>query len=99
MDAIKSAEIPAEDKLNFMKIYGKNSKDWNIPRSAKAKQFALDMILFMLTDAQNQKVGTYVNLHDKAIRWLIKEAQEILKKEPTLLEIEGPIRITGDFHG
>jgi len=22
-----------------------------------------------------------------------------LKKEPTLLEIEGPIRITGDFHG
>jgi len=52
-----------------------------------------------LTEASNFKVGTYVNLQDKAIRWLIKESQEILKKEPTLLEIEGPIRITGDFHG
>jgi len=53
----------------------------------------------MLTEAQTFKVGTYINLHDKAIRWLIKEAQEILKKEPTLLEIESPCRITGDFHG
>ncbi len=44
-------------------------------------------------------MGTYINLHDKAIRWLIKEAQEIFKKEPTLLELEGPIKITGDFHG
>jgi len=52
-----------------------------------------------LKDAKNLKVGTFINLPDKSIRWLVKEAQEILKKEPTLLEIEGPVNVTGDFHG
>jgi len=45
------------------------------------------------------KIGTYINLHDKAIRWVIKEVQDIFKKEPTLLEINSPIKVTGDFHG
>jgi serine/threonine-protein phosphatase PP1 catalytic subunit len=44
-------------------------------------------------------VGTFVNIQDKALRWIIKEAQELLKSEPTLLELEGPIKVTGDFHG
>uniref|UniRef100_A0A7S3FTV2 Serine/threonine-protein phosphatase n=1 Tax=Strombidium rassoulzadegani TaxID=1082188 RepID=A0A7S3FTV2_9SPIT len=57
------------------------------------------MILSQLTDAKNQKIGTYVNLNDKAIKWLIKEAQLIFRKEPMLLELEGPIKVTGDFHG
>ena len=57
------------------------------------------MILHQLTEVQNLKIGTYINLHEKSIRWLIKEAQEILKKEPSLLELESPIKVTGDFHG
>jgi serine/threonine-protein phosphatase PP1 catalytic subunit len=44
-------------------------------------------------------VGTFVNLPDKAIKWICKEAQEVIKNEPTLLELEGPIKCTGDFHG
>lgn len=44
-------------------------------------------------------MGTFINLHEKAIRWIIREAQEIFKKEPSLLELESPIKITGDFHG
>lgn len=40
-----------------------------------------------------------VELEDKSIRWLIKEAQEIFKRENTLLEIASPIKVTGDFHG
>lgn len=44
-------------------------------------------------------MGTYVNLNDRAIKWLIKEAQSIFRKEPMLLELEGPIKVTGDFHG
>lgn len=35
----------------------------------------------------------------KAISWLIKEATIVIKKEPSLLELESPIKITGDFHG
>jgi len=99
LDIIRSPDIPVEDKVSLVKIYGKNSKEWMIPRSARAREFAIDMILHQLTDAQNLKVGTFVNLQDKAIRWIIKEAQEILKKEPSLIEIEGPVRVTGDFHG
>jgi serine/threonine-protein phosphatase PP1 catalytic subunit len=99
MEKIRDPNIPVEDKVSLVKIYGKNSKEWVIPRSSNAREFAIDMILHQLTDAQNMKVGTYINLHDKAIRWVIKEAQEIVKKEPTLLELEGPIRVTGDFHG
>ena len=57
------------------------------------------MILLQLTDVHNLKIGTYINLHEKSIRWLIKEAQEILKKEPSLLELESPLKVTGDFHG
>lgn len=53
----------------------------------------------MLNEASSLKVGTYVNLHEKAIKWLIREAQEILKKEPTFIELESPIKVTGDFHG
>ena len=98
-EMIRNPDITTEDKQNLVKIYGKNSKEWTQPRSQIAREFALDMILYQLHDAKNQRVGTFINLPDKSIRWIIKEAQEIFKKEPTLLEIEGPIRVTGDFHG
>ena len=42
---IRSKEVPVEEKLNLLKIYGKNSKEWSIPRQARAREFALDMIL------------------------------------------------------
>lgn len=57
------------------------------------------MIIHQLLDAKRLKVGSYVNLNDRAIKWLIKEAQQIFKKEPMLLELEGPLKVTGDFHG
>lgn len=57
------------------------------------------MILHQLNEAQSLKVGTYINLPEKSIKWIIKEAQEIFKKESTLVELEGPIKVTGDFHG
>lgn len=59
----------------------------------------MDMILFMLNEANNFKVGTYIELPDKAVKWLIKEVQEIFKAESTLLELTAPIKVTGDFHG
>ena len=45
------------------------------------------------------KIGTFINLPEKAVKWLIKEAQEIFKKDTTLIEIESPVKVTGDFHG
>ena len=43
--AIRSKDVPLDEKLNLVKIYGKNSKEWTIPRSVRAREFALDMIL------------------------------------------------------
>ena len=53
----------------------------------------------MLNDAKNYKVGTFIELNDKAIKWLIKEVQEIFKRESSLVELTSPILVTGDFHG
>lgn len=44
-------------------------------------------------------MGTYVNLNDRSIRWLIREVTDIFKSEPSLIELMGPIKVTGDFHG
>ena len=96
---IRSADLSNEDKLNLLKLHGKGAKDWTPPKSARVREFALDMVLFQLNEAQTFKVNTFVNLHEKAIKWIIREAQEIIKKEPTLLELEAPIKVTGDFHG
>lgn len=74
-------------------------KEWLPPKSQKAKEFALDMILDQLFEAKQLKINTFINLHDRSIKWLIKESLQILKKEPMLLELEGPIKVTGDFHG
>ena len=74
IDLIRSKDVPLDEKLNLVKIYGKNSKEWTIPRSARAREFAIDMCLHQLNEAQNLKVGTYINLPERAIKWLIKEA-------------------------
>ena len=69
------------------------------PKNLKARGFAVDFIMDQLLDAKKLKVGTYIVLPEKAIRWLVKETLAIIKNEPSLLELEGPINVTGDFHG
>ena len=69
---IRNPDISNDEKLNLVKVYGKNSKEWTQPRSERESQFALDNIIYQLNDAKNMKVGTFINLPDKSIRWLIK---------------------------
>lgn len=45
IDIVRSKDVPLDEKLNLAKIYGKNSKEWAIPRSARAREFAIDMVL------------------------------------------------------
>ena len=40
-----------------------------------------------------------IDLNERAVRWLIREAQAIFKREPALLELEAPVKVCGDFHG
>ena len=69
----------------------------------------LDFLIDKLTNIQGifrhtmKKKGDMnklnVDVPEACVRWLIKESQQILKREPTLLELEAPINICGDFHG
>ena len=53
-----------------------------------------------LEEANKFKVNTKVDLKIDEIRWLVNEAKMIFSNtEDTLLEIEGPLMVTGDFHG
>ena len=98
---IRDASIPNEDKFQWVKLHalGKNVKEWNIPKSDEASKFATEMILHTLLEASNNKVGCYVNLPERAIKWLVRSAQVAFKKEASFIELKAPINITGDFHG
>lgn len=99
VDLIRSPELSNDEKLSLVKQFGKGVKEWNPPKTDRVKAFAVDMILYQLNEAKSLKVNTFINLHERAIKWLIRECQEVLKTEPTLLELEAPIKVTGDFHG
>jgi len=53
---------------------GKNIKEWSIPNSDNASKFAADMILHTLLEATNFKVGVFVHLPEKALKWLVRSA-------------------------
>ena len=57
------------------------------------------MIIHKLNGAKSLQVGSYVKLCEKQIRWLINKAKLVFREEPSLLELEAPINICGDFHG
>ena len=59
----------------------------------------LDIVIFQLLEAKTFKVGTFIDIHEKSIKYIVKEAVEVFKNESTLLELESPLKITGDFHG
>ena len=46
-----------------------------------------------------KKTTAFIDPPLDSIKWLIKEAQGIFRREPNLLEVEAPINICGDFHG
>jgi serine/threonine-protein phosphatase PP1 catalytic subunit len=56
-----------------------------------------------LIEVQNQSLGTLVKLPERAIKWIIDEAQEIFKSQPMMLDISvipgNTLTIVGDVHG
>ena len=46
MATIRDSEVTEAEKLNLVRAYGPKSKEWLPPKTAKTKEFALDMILF-----------------------------------------------------
>ena len=47
----------------------------------------IDLVLHTLLEAKTYKVGVYVNLPEKVIKWLIAHATATFQTEPRLLEL------------
>ena len=69
-------------KFHTKEVYGDTDVNggWQIPEGEIEREFALDMIIVQLVEVQTQPLGTQVKLPERAIKWLIKEAQEIFKR-------------------
>ena len=52
-----------------------------------------------LHTAQFFKLGTFVPINEDAIKWVISLAEIMILQEDPLIELEGPIKVAGDFHG
>jgi len=59
----------------------------------------IDIILEQLLSVHGTRPGRQVVLTESQITWLCVKAREILASQPSLLELEAPIKICGDIHG
>lgn len=59
----------------------------------------VDEIIDKLLAVRCYRPGKIVDLHEDEIRGLCLCAREIFITQPTLLELEAPLKICGDIHG
>ncbi|GKZ25574.1 phosphoprotein phosphatase PP4 catalytic subunit [Aspergillus brasiliensis] len=59
----------------------------------------LDGLIERLIEVKDSRPGRYVEIQGSEIEYLCRKAREILISQPTLLELEAPIKICGDVHG
>jgi serine/threonine-protein phosphatase PP1 catalytic subunit len=59
----------------------------------------LDSIIERLVSVKTARPGTSVPITDKEAAALVAAAEEVISKQPVLLQLEAPIQIIGDIHG
>ena len=89
------------EKTNVAVEFGQVGQVWmRIPETELEKTFAVEMIIAMLERGHQLKANTEIQLPREYVRFLITEAKYIfIKQEQSLIEVEAPVCITGDFHG
>ena len=66
---------------------------------AKADNLNIDSIIARLLEVRGSRSGKNVQLAEIEIRGLCLKSREIFLSQPTLLELEAPLKICGDIHG
>lgn len=61
--------------------------------------FNVDTIIEKLLEVKGSRKGKFVELAELEIRFLCDTSREIFLAQPTLLELQAPIKICGDVHG
>lgn len=69
------------------------------PSVKPAKQADVSLKVDTLIDVLAPGTGNQVKLDEGQLKALLREARDTLLRQPTLLELEAPIRILGDLHG
>ena len=89
------------EKMNVALEFGQEAQTWiRVPESELEKTFAVEMIIAKLERANQLKVNTEIKLAKEHVRFLISEAKYIfMQQEQSLIEVQAPVCITGDFHG
>ncbi|RKP18445.1 Metallo-dependent phosphatase, partial [Rozella allomycis CSF55] len=59
----------------------------------------VDSIIERLLEVRGSRPGKQVQLAEHEIRHLCVKSREIFMSQPTLLELDAPIKICGDIHG
>ncbi|KAM3186365.1 Serine/threonine-protein phosphatase PP1-gamma catalytic subunit A [Hymenolepis weldensis] len=66
---------------------------------ADVDRLNLDNVINKLLDVRGARPGKTVQLSETEIRTLTIKARDIFLQQPTLLELEAPVKICGDVHG
>lgn len=59
----------------------------------------IDTIINKLLSVRGSRPGKMVNLTESEIRGVVAKSREVFLSQPSLLELEAPIKICGDIHG
>jgi serine/threonine-protein phosphatase PP1 catalytic subunit len=60
---------------------------------------AVDDLIRRLLEARGGRTPRYAQVTDSEIRCLCAAAKDVFLEQPSLLELEAPIKICGDVHG
>ncbi|KCV71411.1 protein phosphatase 1, catalytic subunit [Fonticula alba] len=62
-------------------------------------EYDIDSIIFKLLSVRGNRPGMDVPMTEGEIRWLCAKARDIFISQPSLLELEAPVKVCGDIHG
>jgi len=65
----------------------------------EASSLAVDEIIHSLLSVRNVRPGKEVTLPERQITLLCHAARDVFSQQPSLLDLEAPIKIVGDTHG
>ena len=59
----------------------------------------INKIIDTLLGAAKLPPGKFIQLPESTIIWLAEKARQIFASQPTMIELEPPLKICGDIHG
>ena len=64
-----------------------------------AEDVDIDSVIDKLLELRGAKPGKNVQLTESEVKGLCGKSREIFISQPSLLELEAPLKICGDIHG